>query len=296
MWVKFFLVIFIGQALPGLLFCQNYSVNRSSSSKSERLFATNLTSPEALPKNDYTINSDRFLLTAPKKSLNLHPFRYTKKQVNSPQWVKGSIVPFSLICAGVITKFSSPHSFLNENSIQQELISRFPNAKSPIDNYLQYAPLGAVFGLKALGIKSRSDFINLCVISAKAEFLMGAIVGGMKLGIKTPGRIENNGLSAMPSGHTAQAFVSATILDMEFRDTSPLISVAGYFIAASTGMYRMINDVHFASEVLIGAGIGILSAKVVYITHQYRWGKKRSAFLFPVIYQNGGGLTFSMSI
>ena len=99
----------------------------------------------------------------------------------------------------------------------------------------------------------------------------------------------------MPSGHTAQAFVSATILDMEYRDTSPWISVAGYAVATTTGMYRMINNQHWISDVLIGAGIGIFSTKVVYFTHKYHWGKKSSNMvILPAIYKNGGGVSFAM--
>ena len=104
------------------------------------------------------------------------------------------------------------------------------------------------------------------------------------------------GENSMPSGHTAQAFVSATILDMEYRGTSPWISFAGYAVATTTGMYRMINDKHWISDVLVGAGIGILSTKVVYYTHRYSWGKKRNVVIVPTILKNGGSISFAMVI
>ena len=45
---------------------------------------------------------------------------------------------------------------------------------------------------------------------------------------------------------------------------------------------------------LVGAGIGILSTKVVYYTHRFRWGKKNNKVILPAFYKNGGGLSFTM--
>jgi membrane-associated phospholipid phosphatase len=171
----------------------------------------------------------------------------------------------------------------------------FPNFHSSLDNYLQFVPLAAVFGLKTAGVKSRSDFLNQVIISAKAELLMTAIVQGMKRWIPSE-RPSGSGMNSMPSGHTAQAFVSATILDMEYRDTSPWISVSGYVVATTTAVFRMANNQHWISDVLIGAGIGIFSTKVVYYTHRYRWGKKSSIVILPAIYKKGGGVSFAMQL
>lgn len=215
-----------------------------------------------------------------------------ENQIVHPQWMKAAIIPGSLIVAGTITLLPESHCLLSKYTIHDKIINLFPGVNSPIDNYLQFAPLAAVFGLKAAGVKSRSDFINQVVITAKAELLMSVIVRGMKAWI--PSDRPSGGLNSMPSGHTAQAFVSATILDMEYRDTSPWISVAGYAMATTTGMYRMINNQHWISDVLIGAGIGIFSTKVVYYTHRYRWGKKNNMVILPAIYKNGGGISFAM--
>ncbi|RYZ49831.1 MAG: phosphatase PAP2 family protein, partial [Sphingobacteriales bacterium] len=48
-----------------------------------------------------------------------------------------------------------------------------------------------------------------------------------------------------------------------------------YGMAGTTGLLRMANNRHFIGDVLMGAGLGILSMKVSYWTHQYRWGQKR---------------------
>jgi hypothetical protein len=36
----------------------------------------------------------------------------------------------------------------------------------------------------------------------------------------------------------------------------------------------MINNKHWESDVIVGAGVGMLSANLVYATHLHRWGRK----------------------
>jgi membrane-associated phospholipid phosphatase len=70
-------------------------------------------------------------------------------------------------------------------------------------------------------------------------------------------RSNRSGYPSLPSGHTAEVFQLAAILDMEYQDVSPWISVCGYAVAAATGTLRMLNNKHWISDVLVGAGIGI---------------------------------------
>lgn len=217
----------------------------------------------------------------------------TQNQPVHPYWIKAAIVPAAMISAGTITLLVERNSFLSKYTIHEKVLELFPGVNTAIDNYLQYAPLAAVYGLKAAGVKSRSDFVNQLAITAKSELLMTVIVRGMKHWIPCE-RPSGSGMNSMPSGHTAQAFVSATILDMEYRDTSPWISVGGYAVATTTAIYRMANNKHWISDVLIGAGIGIFSTKFVYFTHRYRWGKKSNMVILPAIYNNGGGISFAM--
>ena len=246
--------------------------------------------PQTILSQVSSLNS--FTDTLSTKSYAINPIQ---NQAVRPQWIKGAIVPAGLIIAGTITLLPEPYCLLSKYKIQEQVIQPFPGMDTPVDNYLQYAPLVALFGLKAAGVKSRSDFVNQMVIAAKAELLMGVIVHGMKNWIRIE-RPNGIGMNTMPSGHTAQAFVAATILDMEYRDTSPWISIGGYAVATTTALGRMVNNKHWISDVLIGAGIGIFSAKVVYYTHQYRWGKKNNIVILPAIYKNGGGVSFAMQL
>jgi membrane-associated phospholipid phosphatase len=291
MIVRHLLFIVVILIVPQMLFSQIASSDNLIAFKSDRYSDLKLSNPsgsfEFALKYNHISNglTDSMSVKSLKRDV-------TQNQVVHPQWMKASIVPASLILAGTITLLPKSNCFLSKYAIHDKIIDIFSGAKSPIDNYLQFAPLAAVYGLKAAGVKSRNDFLNQVAITAKAELLMNVIVHVMKSQI--PSDRPSGGLNSMPSGHTAQAFVSATILDMEYRDTSPWIGVAGYAVATTTGMYRMINNQHWISDVLIGAGIGIFSTKVVYYTHKYHWGKKSNLVILPAIYKNGGGVSFAM--
>ena len=284
----FILVIFI---LPLSIFSQVAYFSNSIALKSSQYSDLNLplTSSKINFSSKYDRISNRLSDTLSVRSFEMNVMQ---NQVVHPQWINAAIVPATLIMAGTITLLVEPHSLFSKYTIHDKVLNLFPGVNSPIDNYLQFAPLAVVFGLKAAGVKSRSDLLNQFVITAKAELLMSVIVRGMKTWI--PSERPSGAEKSMPSGHTAQAFVSATILDMEYRDTSPWISIAGYAVATTTGMYRMINNKHWVSDVLIGAGIGIFSTKIVYYTHRYRWGKKNKMVILPAIYKNGGGISFAM--
>jgi membrane-associated phospholipid phosphatase len=207
---------------------------------------------------------------------------------------KSAIVPLSLITAGVIAEKVPSHTVFSKIRIQQHLQDKMNGFHTSADDYLQFVPMAAMFSFKLAGVQSRSDLLNQMILTAKSEMVLAAIVYSMKHFIRVM-RPDGSTDNSMPSGHTAQAFVSATLLDMEYRDTSPWISVGGYLCAAATGYLRVANNRHWASDVLIGAGIGIASVKLVYLTHRYRWGKMPSSVvLVPTIYQKGGGVAFAM--
>ncbi|MEI7828904.1 MAG: phosphatase PAP2 family protein [Prolixibacteraceae bacterium] len=209
--------------------------------------------------------------------------------------LKSAIVPISLVTAGIIVETLPSNALFSKQRIQQQVQEKMNGFKTSADNYLQFVPIAAMFGLKLADTKSRSDLLNQMIITAKSEMLVSAIVFSMKHFIPDM-RPDGSTDNSMPSGHTAQAFASATLLAMEYRDTSPWISIGGYLCATATGFLRVSNDRHWASDVLIGAGIGIASVKLVYLTHQYRYKriKMSNVVLVPTLFQKGGGVAFAM--
>ena len=94
--------------------------------------------------------------------------------------------------------------------------------------------------------------------------IMAGFVNGIKYTAKEM-RPDGSTANSWPSGHTATAFVGATILHKEYGMTrSPWYSVAGYGVATATGVMRVLNNRHWISDVLSGAGIGIMSTELAY--------------------------------
>ena len=66
---------------------------------------------------------------------------------------------------------------------------------------------------------------------------------------------------ALPSGHTAMAFALAASLADEVR--SPVVRIGLYGMATGTGLSRINDNRHWASDVGLGGLIGVASAKLV---------------------------------
>ncbi len=132
------------------------------------------------------------------------------------------------------------------------------------DDYIQYSPAFLMLGLKAAGVESRSSWGRLLVTDAITVAVMSIMANSVKRTIKVA-RPEGGSYSSMPSGHTATAFMTATMLHKEYGAVSPWYSVAGYSVAAATGAMRVINNQHWVSDVLVGAGIGIIATEIGYL-------------------------------
>lgn len=131
------------------------------------------------------------------------------------------------------------------------------------ETYIQYLPLAVTLGLKAFGVESRSSWARMAVSGAAGGAIMLAATQSMKHLIST-GRPDNSDDHSFPSGHTATAFVTATILHREYGHLHPLVSIGGYATAAATGILRIRKNRHWASDVAAGAGIGILATELGY--------------------------------
>lgn len=138
-----------------------------------------------------------------------------------------------------------------------------PMYKRPFDNYLQFAPAVVMVGLKAAGVKSRSSWGRMLVTDGIATALMASTVQLSKhtTSVTRPDGSDNH---SFPSGHTATAFMMATMLSKEYGYLSPWVSVGSYAVATTTGLMRIANNKHWLSDVMVGAGVGIIATEMAY--------------------------------
>lgn len=151
-------------------------------------------------------------------------------------------------------------------SIKNEIWTKSPHQQVHIDNYMQWAPAASTFALGVAGVKGRHQFIDRALIFGMAELIQSSVVASIK---KVSGETRPNGQSdqSFPSGHTSNAFTGAEFMRLEYKDVSPWYGVYGYVLAATTGFLRMYNNKHWLSDVLAGAGTGILSTDLSYFLY-----------------------------
>ena len=136
--------------------------------------------------------------------------------------------------------------------------------KTGIDDYTQFFGPAMVVGLKLGGYEGRSDWPRLLASAGMSYAIMAGLVNGIKYTAKEM-RPDGSQANSWPSGHTATAFVGASLLHKEYGLTrSPWWSVAGYGVATATGVMRVLNNRHWISDVMSGAGIGIMSTELGY--------------------------------
>jgi hypothetical protein len=163
--------------------------------------------------------------------------------------------------AGIIAKSEKKSFRQNTKDNKHTLLTDF---KTRIDDYSQFFGPVVTTGLKIGGIEGRSDWGRYLASTAMAYGIIAGFVNGIKYTAKEM-RPDGTTANSWPSGHTATAFVGATLLHKEYGMTrSPWYSVAGYGVATATGVMRVLNNRHWVSDVLSGAGIGIMSTELAY--------------------------------
>ena len=202
-------------------------------------------------------------------------------------------VPTALISYGLIARGNG--SLLNLDHSTNNEIKEHISKPIPYDDYTQYVPALAIYGLDLIGIKAKHNFRDRTLIAATSYLIMGATVQTMKrgFGIERP---DGSNFHSFPSGHTATTFVGAHILFKEYKDVSPWIGIGGYAVASATGTMRVLNKKHWISDVVTGAGIGILSAELGYmllpVWHNVLGikAKNKSLVIAPMISSESAGL------
>ncbi len=215
-------------------------------------------------------------------TIKLDPYKYKTRLLRS------TMPPLLLIGYGITTM--NNHGLYSDYQARNDIRRIFGTYRSHVDDYLQYAPYAEFAALLLLKVKCKNDVLNTALLILKSELLVNSLVFPIKYlthrerpysyqngldGVPLSERENNqNNFHSLPSGHTAQAFVAATIVFREFRYINRWYGIAAYTVATAVAAFRMINDQHWQSDVIIGAGIGILGTNFVYSTHLHKWGRK----------------------
>ncbi len=130
-----------------------------------------------------------------------------------------------------------------------------------------------LYGLKTNNIKSRQ-----IAIGGTQAFLMASLTAQVLKNVfhrhrpyqdnpSNPyiwdGPLGDWGYTAFPSGHTTAAFAVATLMASVYKD-KPWVVVLSYSLASGVGLSRVYDNMHWSTDVFIGAAIGFAVGKTVY--------------------------------
>jgi len=205
------------------------------------------------------------------------------------RFVRAVTAPAILVAAGLAIK--SENERIQKHFYDQDDGAR--HTPRNISDYTQFVPIVMVYALNATGHKGEHKVLKATSLALQSEVLMIAMVRPLKY--FTHETRPDGGAHSFPSGHTAQAFMAATFLHKEFGYKSKWYSIAGYTMATAVGTCRMLGNKHWASDVLVGAGVGMLSTNLVYLYHKHRHQNKLSVTAFPS-YNKGPGFYLAMKL
>ncbi len=203
-------------------------------------------------------------------------------KISAPKkpFLKTLVLPSAALLYGVISLNSG--ALQDWNLTIQKNVMAGNGAHTDLDNYLPYIPSLAGHVLSLAGIKGKHKFLDRILIDGIAAGFSITTVYALKF---TTHEQRPNGKDdlSFPSNHVATAFASAELLRLEYEDVSPWYGIAGYTLATSTAYLRMYNNEHWFGDVVAGAGIGIISAKLAHqlypLAHRILFGKEKAVLI-----------------
>lgn len=145
--------------------------------------------------------------------------------------------------------------------------------------------VGGAFGTYAVGRAFNSA--HAATVGAdlvRAQLMTAVFTQGLKLAV---GRRRPDGTRySFPSGHTSATFATATVLQ---RHLGWKVGVPAYAFASYVAGSRLQENKHYASDVIVGAALGMVSGRAVTV------GRGRATFaVSPFASGGGAGIGFTL--
>lgn len=195
------------------------------------------------------------------------PFHSWGQEVDSVQVVDETtkfkaeqiIIPATLITVGALGLSDDGYRDATRR-VQQDIAELRGDNYFQIEDYIQYLPTVAYLGLDYIGANARHSFTDRALVAATSWLSWAAITSGLKYTINSP-RPDLSDSNSFPSGHTGVAFMGAELIRTEYGAG---YGIGAYAVACGVGFLRLWNNHHWFNDVIAGAGVGILSARIGY--------------------------------
>lgn len=170
---------------------------------------------------------------------------------------RNNIASYSLMGAGLGIHFFAHDTFdLFVKESVQGYYEKNNLRTYDFDDKLQYVPISMDLALGMVGVNAENGFVDRFVEAATAYVLLGITSGIAKEAFHTL-RPNGGDYKSFPSGHTDFSFCGAELVRLEYGWGWGGLA---YAMATAVGAQRIIKNRHWASDVIMGAGLGILCA------------------------------------
>lgn len=209
---------------------------------------------------------------------------------------KQLIFPGTLIAAGTLGVCNGAFKKLDTN-IKNRMDNLRGNHYFRVDDYIQYLPALTYLTFGSIGIKAKHNFKERIMVEATAYITMTALTNIGKYSFKEK-RPDSNARNSFPSGHTATVFTGAELM----REEHGLgIGTGAYTVALGVAFLRLYNGRHWLNDVIAGAGVGILSARIGYwmlplYQRWFKWNNPGSEILIVSPAYNPAEHSFSINL
>jgi len=189
------------------------------------------------------------------------------------------ILPGALVAAGTTGLFQPVMGW--KYTLQDAVHTLGGQNRFPFEDYVQYVPALAALSADWLGVPARHGTVDRLVLSGTSYVVTAGLtwallkrtVVSIRPGIHytyvATGRADEISpdanpkyFNSFPSGHAATAFMGAELVRLEYGDRHPWLAVGAYAVATGVGVMRIYHDYHWLTDVLAGAGMGILGARI----------------------------------
>lgn len=172
---------------------------------------------------------------------------------------KQLILPGALIAVGTFGVYNGAFKRLNRE-INDGMDRMRGDHYTRVDDYIRFLPALAYLSFGSIGIRSKHSFKERLAVEATAYIAATAFtkIGKWTFSEKRPNSDMRN---SFPSGHAAIVFTGAELMREEYGLG---LGIAAYSVATGVAFLRLYNGRHWLNDVIGGAGIGILSARIGY--------------------------------
>lgn len=237
------------------------------------------------------------------RSVIKHGLNDSKEYLISPaRWkAKDWVLAGSVTAAtGALIAWGDQPIYDYTNTLHNNNRDVFFKLVQPMGNNYLYATISA-FAVAGLISKNNYTF-ETGLIAAESYVMTGVACQFVKT---TAGRARPNDYNTTNShqwagpffkgnsffsGHTSSAFAVASVIAWRYKETA-WVPVLSYSLATLSGMQRIYDNRHWASDVVMGAAVGTVTG--IFLCKQW---EKNSIKFFPTFSPNGGGISMVIPI